>query len=79
MSKRETPITRCNLEQLGGLLVEEFCLVDQTATCGGRWVDALVLPQRETRIATRAEQVDIAPGEANVFLDRRRRADLECI
>jgi len=58
VSKHETPITRWYWQQLGGLLVEEYCLVDRGPTCSARWVDALVLPEQETRIAVRGEQVD---------------------
>jgi hypothetical protein len=71
MSKRETPITRWYWQQLGGLLVEEFCLVDRGTGRGGRWVDALILPERETRIAARGELLQIAPGERAVLVQTK--------
>src|SRR5262245_21874065 len=46
MSKLESPMTRWYWHTVGGLLREEFCLVERTAACGGRWADALVLPER---------------------------------
>ena len=45
--------------QVGGLLVEEFCLVERSRSCGGRWVDALILPDRETRRAPPGERVAV--------------------
>jgi len=71
MSKLETPITHWYWKTLGGLLVEEFCLVSRALTCGGRWVDALVLPERETRIAERGEKIEIAPGERAVLVQTK--------
>ena len=71
MSKHETPITRWYWRQLGGLLVEEFCLVDRAANCGVRRVDALILPARETRIASRGEKIDIGPGERAVLVQTK--------
>jgi hypothetical protein len=71
VSKLETPITHWYWRQLGDLLVEEFCLVERSATCGGRWVDGLVLPQRETRRAGRREPIEIAPRERAVLLQTK--------
>jgi hypothetical protein len=59
MSKRETPMTRKLWQEIGGLLVEEFCLVNRASGCGCRWVHAMILPNRETRIAARGEAIDI--------------------
>ena len=71
MSKLETPMTRWYWQTVSGLLLEEFCLVNRTATCGGRWVDALVLPERDTRIAGRSERIDIAPGERAILVQTK--------
>jgi hypothetical protein len=71
MSKLETPITRWYWQTLGGLLLEEFCLVNRTAACGGRRVHALVLPERETRIAERGQEIDIASGERAVLVQTK--------
>ena len=64
-------MTRWYWRQLGGLLIEEYCLVARAAGCGGRWVDALVLPDRETRLATRGERVEITPGERAVLVQTK--------
>ena len=71
MSKLETPMTRWYWHTVSGLLREEFCLVNRTATCGGRWVDALVLPERDMRIAGRSETIDIAPGERAILVQTK--------
>jgi hypothetical protein len=58
MSKLETPITQWYWRHhLGGLLVEEYCVVSRGAACARRLIDALVLPGRETRIAARRERI----------------------
>ena len=64
-------MTRWYWHKVTGLLLEEFCLVNRTATCGGRWVDALVLPERDTRIAGRSETIDIAPGERAILVQTK--------
>jgi hypothetical protein len=71
MSKLESPMTRWYWHTVSGLLLEEFCLVNRTATCGGRWVDALVLPERDTRIAGRRETINIAPGERAILVQTK--------
>ena len=71
MSKHETGMTRWYWRELGGLLVEEFCLVDRAPSCSGRWVDALVIPGREKRIAKRGETIDISPGERVVLIQTK--------
>ena len=40
-------------QQLGGLFIEEFCVVTRGTACGQRLVDAVVLSERETRVAAR--------------------------
>jgi hypothetical protein len=51
MSKHETPMIRKFWQQVGGTLVEEFPVVQKTATCGRRIVDAIILPNCEFRVA----------------------------
>ena len=51
MSKRETPMVRRYWRQVGGTLVEEYPAVRRSATCGQRLLDAVILPNQETRIA----------------------------
>jgi hypothetical protein len=72
MSKHETAITRWYWQTRGGLLCEEFCLVNQDSTCGRRLADAVVLPDRETRIAARSEPIAIGAGERAVVLQTKR-------
>jgi len=55
MSKRETPMTRRYWEQVGGTLIEEFPAVKPSATCGGRWLDAVILPNGEKHSAKASE------------------------
>lgn len=49
MSKLETPLILEYWRRVGGTLIEEFPVVRRTATCGQRVVDAIILPQGETR------------------------------
>lgn len=71
MSKNETPITRWYWRQLGGLLVEEFCVRARGVGCGQRLVDAIVLPERETRVAGRGEVIQIKAGERVVIVQTK--------
>lgn len=72
MSKSETPITRWYWKELGGLLIEEFCLVDRAPKCGPRWADALILPERESGSGKRGEKIDIASGDRAVIVQTKR-------
>ena len=49
MSKKETPMTRWYWRQVGGTLCEEFQAVPRTATAGQRLLDAVILPNGETK------------------------------
>lgn len=51
MSKRETPMIRGFWKTVGGTLVEEFPVVKASPTCGPRRLDAVILPNRDFRIA----------------------------
>ena len=44
-------MTRADWRQIGGTLVEEFPAVRRTATNGARYLDAIILPNGENRIA----------------------------
>jgi hypothetical protein len=70
VSKHETPMTLAYWRQIGGLLVEEFCLVDPTRSCGGRWVDALILPDRDTKLASRRARV-VVDGERVILVQAK--------
>lgn len=64
MSKHETPMTRWYWGTIGGTLIEEYYLVFRGDGCAGRWVDALMLPERETRIGTPRESIEIGSERA---------------
>jgi hypothetical protein len=49
MSKHETPMVLKYWEGVGGTLIEEFPMVRPSATCGPRYADAVILPNREAR------------------------------
>lgn len=51
MSKLEAPMIRKFWKSTRGTLVEEFPVVKASATCGPRWVDAIILPKGEHRTA----------------------------
>ncbi|HYX72062.1 MAG TPA: hypothetical protein VE732_04770 [Nitrososphaera sp.] len=51
MSKRERPFIEKYWQRIGGTIVFEFPMVRGSATCGKRHLDALILPNRETKIA----------------------------
>jgi len=55
MSKHETPMTRWYWEQIGGTLIEEFPVVRHGKDCSGRWIDGVILPDGERRIARVSE------------------------
>jgi hypothetical protein len=55
MSKLETPMTRWYWQQVGGTLIEEFCAVPRTSTCGARLLDGVIIKGGEFRIAPRSE------------------------
>src|SRR6266516_472889 len=51
MSKLETPMTRWYWQQVGGTLIEEFCVVRRSRTCGVRLLDGVIIKVYEQRIA----------------------------
>jgi hypothetical protein len=55
MSKLETPMTRWYWHQVGGTLVEEFCAVRRSPTCGIRLLDGVIVKGGEFRIARQSE------------------------
>jgi hypothetical protein len=55
MSKLETPMTRWYWQQVGGTLVEEFCAVRPSVTCGVRRLDGVIIKGGESRIARQSE------------------------
>ena len=55
MSKLETPLTRAYWKKVGGTLIEEFCAVHASSTCGKRVIDGIIIRGGETRIARAGE------------------------
>lgn len=55
MSKLETPMTRWYWQQVGGTLIEEFCAVRRSRTCGQRLLDGIIIKGGECRIARQSE------------------------
>lgn len=57
MSKHETPMTRWYWRQVGGTLIEEFCAVQRSNSCGTRVLDAVIVKGGPMK---RARQQDVA-------------------
>jgi hypothetical protein len=55
MSKWETPMTRWYWKQVGGTLIEEFCAVLGSRSCGTRRLDGVIIKGGELRIARQTE------------------------
>lgn len=51
MSKLETPMTKWYWKQVGGTLIEEYPAVCRSESTGQRLIDAIILPQGETKKA----------------------------
>jgi hypothetical protein len=51
VSKRERPLIEKYWQRVGGTIVFEFPMVRGSATCGKRHLDALILPNGETKVA----------------------------
>jgi hypothetical protein len=55
MSKLEMPMTHWYWKQVGGTLIEEFCAVPPSRSCGMRLLDGLIIKGGEFRIASHSE------------------------
>ena len=55
MSKRETPMTRWYWQQVGGTLIEEFCVVRGAQGCGVRLLDGVIVTGGPFRISRQSE------------------------
>jgi hypothetical protein len=51
MSKNETPLIRKYWQQIGGTLIEEFLVVKRSEHNGQRFIDAIIIPDEEMKIA----------------------------
>ena len=55
MSKHETPMTRWYWQQVGGTLIEEFCAVRGSRSCGVRLLDGVIVKGGPFVIARKAD------------------------
>ena len=55
MSKRETPLIRKYWSQVGGTLIEEFQAVKRSDDNSPRYIDAIIIPSGERKIAKTSE------------------------
>lgn len=55
MSRRETPLIYEYWHQIGGTLIEEFQVVKRSTSNGPRYVDAIIIPNGESKIAKAGE------------------------
>lgn len=73
MSLRETPMTRWYWRRIGGLLIEEFPIVERTTTQGRRVVDGLVILNEPTKRAAPGTRVDITGKDVMVIQTKNAR------
>jgi hypothetical protein len=69
VGKRERPLIEKYWQRTGGTIVFEFPMVRGSATCGKRHLDALILPNGETKIAN-AQDVSLA-GEDIIIVQAK--------
>ncbi len=55
MSKRERPLIEKYWKRVGGSIIFEFPMIHRSATCGPRYLDALILPKKERKILKPSE------------------------
>lgn len=55
MRKHEKPMTRCYWNQVGGTLIEEFCAVQRSPSCGIHLLDAVIVKDGPFQIARQSE------------------------
>jgi hypothetical protein len=72
MSKHERPMILKYWERVGGTIVFEFPMVRGSATCGKRHLDALILPNGETKIAN-AQDVSLAGKDIIIVQAKNNR------
>lgn len=72
MSKHESPMTRWYWRQVGGTLIEEFCAVPRSDTCGTRVLDAVII-KGGRRIRARQSDVEIKGKDIIVVQTKARR------
>ena len=55
MSKLERPLIEKYWKQVGGSIIFEFPMIRKSATCGPRYLDALIFPKKEREILKPSE------------------------
>jgi hypothetical protein len=77
VSKLETPMIQAYWEKVGGTLIEEFPVVMQTPTCSARRLDAVILPDGETRIASSQEEIPLVGRDVIIVHCKAERLDMD--
>jgi hypothetical protein len=71
MSKHETPMTLWYWHQIGGTLIEEFCAVRPSRSCGVRLIDGVIVKggpfkgARQSEVSIEGEDVVVVQAKAN--------------
>jgi hypothetical protein len=73
MSKHETPMTRWYWQQVGGTLIEEFCAVPRSKTCGTRILDAVIIKDGP---AVRAQQSEVSVEGKDIIVVQTKASRL---
>jgi hypothetical protein len=76
MSRHETPMVLKYWEGVGGTLIEEFSMVRPSASCGPRYADAVILPNRETRRVGPGERAGISLEGEDVIVVQAKASRL---
>lgn len=73
MNRTEPPMTRWYWEQIGGTLIEEFCVVPAGKGQGRRAVDGLILPDGKHERLPPGTSLDISGRDVVVVQTKSRR------
>ena len=76
MSLKETKITRWYWKQIGGTLIEEYCVVQGRSGQGGRWVDGLIILGTEKKRLRPRSSYDITGKDVVVVQSKYRRLNM---
>ena len=72
MSKHETPLTRWYWGKVGGLLIEEFPVVNSSRTSGRRCLDGLIVLGEPTSLST-SKHYDLTGKDVIVIQAKAKR------
>lgn len=73
MSKHETPMTRWYWQQVGGTLIEEFCVVRGSRSCGTRLLDGVIVKGGPLVIA---RQSDVSLEDQDIIVVQAKASRL---